>query len=583
MRVGADEIAALEASGQFDAAWYSRRYPDVVVSGMSPAEHFLWLGVRLGRAPSETAYLRGNGAALRWCIIATPHVLFIAHTLAENIRRHGWSVEIVTEPPAEFSHDYYIVLCAQMFDRLPPGEKRIIYQLEQSASSRWFSPKYFNDMQNSFAVLDYSLTNIDYLSTRGVAYPQVSYLPIGTSESYFVNNPPIKDIDVLFYGDYKSSPRRRALIDSAKRKYNVTLIDDVFGEKMKAAISRSRLVLNVHYYEGAQLETPRIQECVSLGVPVVSEGTDDQDEYPELASAVRFFPVGDADAMVKALDDALSKSTPEREDTVKAVKDGGARLRFMFDRFLIGAGILPTGAIERVEAMPIAAGDVFALSLPETTKRRKIFNEEIRLPECKVFDGIRRRPGWIGCGMSYKYLAMSALKAGADVVTILEDDVLLPSDYDAKISVIREFLGHRKDEWDVFCGVVAHLHDEVKVLDVRSHRGIDFVTIDKMTSSVFNIYNRRCLEVLARWNPRIEDSKYNTIDRFLENSGLKIVVTDPYLVGHREEVHSTLWGFQNTQYRDMINESQSRLNALKRAWLKDQGASLEVRSELASI
>jgi len=38
-------------SGQFDANWYVRRYPDVLLSGMDPAEHYLWLGKRLGRRP----------------------------------------------------------------------------------------------------------------------------------------------------------------------------------------------------------------------------------------------------------------------------------------------------------------------------------------------------------------------------------------------------------------------------------------------------------------------------------------------------------------------------------------------------
>lgn len=578
-RVSVEQIATLEASGQFDAAWYTRRYPDVVASGMSPAAHFLWLGERLGRSPSEQAYLRGNGSALRWCIMTTPHVLFIAHTLAENIRRHGWSVEIVTQAPEDFSHDYYIVLCAQMFERLPPGEKRIIYQLEQSASSRWFSSKYFKDMENSFAAFDYSLNNIDYLADHGIVYPQIYYLPIGASSSYIGKAEAAKDIDLLFYGDYKSSARRRDMIDRVKKKYNVKLVDDVFGEDMKAVISRSRLVLNIHYYEGAQLETPRLQECISLGVPVVSEGAADQGDYPELGSMVRFFPEGDAEAMMKVLDVAMAQPV-RREAAAKAVGDGGARLRFMFDRFLLGSGILPAGAIERMEAMPIAAGDVFALSLPETTKRRKIFNEETRLPECKVFDGIRRRPGWIGCGMSYKYLSMSALKMGVDAITVMEDDVLLPADYREKMDIIHEFLDLHEGEWDVFCGVVADLHEDTQVKDVQTYRGVDFVTVNRMTSTVFNVYGRQCMEAMARWNPRIENPQYNTIDRFLENSGLKILLTDPYLVGHREEVNSTLWGFQNTQYRDMIANSQRRLNALKRAWLKDRAAASSARGAL---
>lgn len=42
-------IADLESSGEFDGAWYSQHYPDVDLSGMSPAEHYLLIGRQLGR------------------------------------------------------------------------------------------------------------------------------------------------------------------------------------------------------------------------------------------------------------------------------------------------------------------------------------------------------------------------------------------------------------------------------------------------------------------------------------------------------------------------------------------------------
>jgi hypothetical protein len=297
---------------------------------------------------------------------------------------------------------------------------------------------------------------------------------------------------------------------------------------------------------------------------------------------VSFFPEGDTDAMMEALDAALSRPMHQSESATKAIKDGEARLRFMFDRFLIGSGILPTGSIERVEAMPIAAGDVFALSLPETPTRRKTFVDETRPPECKIFDGIRRKPGWIGCGMSYKYLSMSALKMGVDAITVMEDDVLLPVDYQEKMGIVYDFLKNNEEKWDIFCGVVADLNNKTKVIDVQNYRGVDFVTVDKMTSTVFNVYGRRCMEIVSRWNPRIENANYNTIDRFLESSGLRIVLTDPYLVGHREEVHSTLWGFQNSQYRDMISDSQRRLNVLKQEWLKENAGVSTNRVRLAT-
>ncbi|WP_159831170.1 hypothetical protein [Novosphingobium sp. TCA1] len=48
-----DDVEAFKASGQFDEAWYLSEYPDVTMSGIEPARHFLWIGRRLNRRPSR--------------------------------------------------------------------------------------------------------------------------------------------------------------------------------------------------------------------------------------------------------------------------------------------------------------------------------------------------------------------------------------------------------------------------------------------------------------------------------------------------------------------------------------------------
>lgn len=66
-RPSAEEIAALRASGTFDEAWYLREYPDVARTGLDAAEHYLWLGRRLGRAalaPTHSRAVAGGSAAV---------------------------------------------------------------------------------------------------------------------------------------------------------------------------------------------------------------------------------------------------------------------------------------------------------------------------------------------------------------------------------------------------------------------------------------------------------------------------------------------------------------------------------------
>jgi len=175
--------------------------------------------------------------------------------------------------------------------------------------------------------------------------------------------------------------------------------------------------------------------------------------------------------------------------------------------------------------------------------------------------------------MSYKALCAEALKQNKKQLLIVEDDVLLDDQFEKNFKIVSRYLEEIDGEWDIFSGVIASLHDEVNVTKVDCYEDIDFMTIDKMTSMVFNIYGERAMRLIADWCPANTHVETNAIDRYLENSELKVVVAHPFIAGHREEVHSTLWGFQNTQYADMIQESQERLGNLKDLWLRSRRAS----------
>ncbi len=496
---------------------------------------------------------------LRWGVMTTPHTLFMAHLVAKRLREHGWSVDIMTDVPVDFPHDMYVVICPQMFKVLPLGEKRIVYQMEQSVSSRWFTDDYLRTLENSRAVLEYSLVNVEFMADKNVAYPHVYYLPVGADPEYkFAFESPEKTCDVLFYGDDKSSPRRLAMLNILRQHFDVKVCSEVFGTDIAEAILGARLVINLHYYENALLEMPRIQECLSLGVPVVSEVTKDQGDYPELDGCVTFFKEGDEKDMIETVRKALS-NPPSNTDFGKSTQLGAKRFVFMFDRFLVAQGFLPASHVQHMP-LPISANsDRIALAMPETIARRLAF-EKSKPVGCTIFDGIRLSPGWVGCGLSYSALARNALKSNVQRLTIMEDDVIHPDDFEVKMNIVHDYLDRRSDQWDVFAGLVAVLHPDARILHLEDYKGVRFVTIDKMTSTVCNIYSKKALQILASWDPDHRDDQTNTIDKYLERqNNIRVVVTLPFLVGHREEVCSTLWGFQNTQYRDLIAASQQAL------------------------
>ena len=46
-----DDFATIYASGLFDHIWYATRYPEVGLTDLSPLEHYVKYGARLGRQP----------------------------------------------------------------------------------------------------------------------------------------------------------------------------------------------------------------------------------------------------------------------------------------------------------------------------------------------------------------------------------------------------------------------------------------------------------------------------------------------------------------------------------------------------
>lgn len=506
----------------------------------------------------------GDGVK-RWCVLTTPHVLFIARMIALRLKDHGFSVDVVTSVPDKFDHEMYVVLCPQMFKRLPPGRKRIVFQLEQSVSSRGFTKKYFRVLGESLAVFDYSLININFLSKNKIKYPHVYYVPIGSKYGNFNDYP--KKYDVIFYGDSLSSPRRREMLDIIGKKYNLKVCGEIFGEAVIEEIRSARVVINIHYYENALLEMPRIQECLALGIPVVSEASQDQGDYPEIFDAVVFFEQGNAQAMMEAIEKAL-ETPPSKDYIAESVRRSEERFAFMFDRALVGLGLLPLDNSFNIKVPLIGNAEKIVISLPETINRRNVYLEN-KANDFVVFDGMRFRPGWIGCGLSYNVIARHAILHSVPRLAIIEDDVFLPQDFEEKFQKVYAYLDlldQRGEAWHLFAGLVACLHDDVEIIRQEVFDGILFITLNKMTSMVCNIYSHRGLSLLNSWNPLNIDPETNTIDRHIENQDdLRVIVALPFLVGHREELDSTLWGFNNETYSSLISGSEKQLYVMSKS------------------
>lgn len=501
-------------------------------------------------------------------IVCTPHTRFVALRVRLSLEMLGVTpVRIFDTQPAHYAPRLHIVICPQMMTKLPVNY--IAMQMEQSVSSRWFDQAYINRLENAVAIMDYSLHNIAYLQdTAGLSHQQIFYTPVSNLPSAYLypadsstqndDEPAAPVYDIAFYGD-ANTPRRQAFLSVLEQHYSVLRISEVFGKELYAQLARARVVVNIHYYEGALLETTRLYECLSLGHRIVSESSVDIHEHTLLEPYVAFTPIGDIDAMVAAVGEQL-----EQENICPLVlPDDIAHFHFYFARLLVANDLLDAKALDTIPS-PLSAAQLsqgVGLSLPETHQRRLAFQESY--PGYPVFPGLRHQQGWRGCALSYRYLASTAKEYGLQSLEIREDDAGLEGGSKERWKKATQLFDTRPD-LDVLCGLVADVAEDVKVVETLEHEGEHYIVINRMTSMVCNRYGTRAIQALAEWPVADTDVERNTIDRYLEGLGLNILVPLPFIAQHRAESRSTLWQFQNTTYDAMIESSEQRLMALSR-------------------
>lgn len=248
-------------------------------------------------------------------IFSPKGTLYVAHMLEWRLAQWGIFSHISDKMPDVFCDDLYLVICPQVFGCLPPREKRIVFQMEQTVTKRWFTKEYLNVLYNSIAVFDYSRRNIEYLENKNPGVFNLFHVPIepaplGVLDSSFQKKIENNECqyEVVFYGDPKNS-RRRKFLGELKKHFNLKIIEGIYGPALWGELKKAKLIINVHYYENALLETTRISECLSLGLKIISETASDQDQYDDLSDLVIFTPINDIDAMIQAIKEELAKPT----------------------------------------------------------------------------------------------------------------------------------------------------------------------------------------------------------------------------------------------------------------------------------
>lgn len=210
-------------------------------------------------------------------------------------------------------------------DVLPPGT--IIYNLEQiGESSSWCSPTYLRLLQ-SYQVWDYSARNIASLARLGVTV-KVKHVPVGyVPELTRIMAAPVEDIDVLFYGSMNE--RRHTVISQLRQAdLNAHAVFGVYGPARDALIARSKVVLNMHYYETNIFELVRVSYLLANRKAVVAECNPSTEIDPDIVDAVKLAPYeGLASACVQLVSDSeVRRALSERGFSRMSARDERAYL-----------------------------------------------------------------------------------------------------------------------------------------------------------------------------------------------------------------------------------------------------------------
>ena len=145
----------------------------------------------------------------------------------------------------------------------------IIFNTEQLYLEENRCTKTLFSLHKDFKIWDYNVKNIERLNKEG--FKKTSLFEIGFHKKLErIEKHKIKDIDVLLYGSMNER-RIKIVNDLREKNLNTKVLYGVYGSQRDEYISRSKIVLNLHYFDSQIFEVVRVHYLVNNKVPVVCE------------------------------------------------------------------------------------------------------------------------------------------------------------------------------------------------------------------------------------------------------------------------------------------------------------------------
>ncbi len=211
----------------------------------------------------------------------------VAETLMHALQRMGAPARISTNLVDSRAVNIVLgwhLLSEDAMAQLP--EQTVLYNMEQLDEQNRALLARLLVLGNRFEIWDYSRRNLEILLRSGF-HGSLKHAPVGFVEELSrIPKLSEQDIDVLFYGSINE--RRAKVLEGIRSQgLRVEAVFGVYGAERDALIARSKVILNMHYYDSSIFEIVRVSYLLANRKAVVAECHSGTDVDPILRQAVR--------------------------------------------------------------------------------------------------------------------------------------------------------------------------------------------------------------------------------------------------------------------------------------------------------
>jgi hypothetical protein len=569
----------------FDWEYYIHKYKDLIPAGINneqrALDHWNSYGQYEGRRyvpDNEILFIIITTKLIKSIAINLQHVLSKMHI--KSLIKYTLSDYDITNTN---SNDKYVILYNSRSDLKLPNVY-IWYQVEQTNSI------YFNipALRASKIIWDFSIKNYNKYNQSLLHKLYYMPLPFYCNETDIIHTTPYI-YDIFFYGTYND--RRAAILNVLKSKYNIKIGFGVVEDERDGYIKSSKIIINLHYYDNAAIETARFNEVLKFGKLIISETSLHKHDYYNLdlyKDMVVFIDnikddLSNIDQLYTILDNYLNNQSIY-DSKIQSIATNKYILMdhsvYFTKRNLLS--VLDFGSVDVKINYELNTDTIYCVHFPETPLRYDLFitqpNYNNIVNKIKFYPAIKCSPHLNGCKFSYINLILNSQKftfsyinlihnaqrRNLPQITICQDDCWFNSDFDIKYSIVLEFL-NKIGSWDIFVGVLSDLPEDTILTNLYSYKNMTFIEIKKMHSTGFNIYNNTCFNEILKWKI---SSGYTNINQYIKKCDFRIIIPILFEFSHLD-IEPTISGETILNKRNVLFEnSNTIINNLIQNYLK---------------